>query len=70
MDLSDIEERIDDLDDRPDDDLEIVIEDTVVTSGWEPDDGEERPEVGTTKTRYFVNDSGEWVSEELSGADE
>lgn len=67
MDIDDIEDRLDELaDGRPDDDLEIITADDVVRSGWEPDDDEERPEPGVTRTRCYMNDSGEWVSEELS----
>lgn len=67
MNIDDFEDRLDELTDgRPDDDLEVIIEDEVVESGWEPDDGEERPEPGVTRTRVYINDAGEWVSEDDS----
>lgn len=67
MDIGDIEDRLDELaSERPDEDLEIIIEDEVVRSGWEPPEGVERPETGTTRYRCFMDESGEWVSEELA----
>lgn len=34
------------------DDTEIIISETTVATGWEPEEGEEAPEPETTTTRW------------------
>lgn len=47
------------------DDLQVTVSDEIVESTWEPDTDEEPPEAGTTVTRCYRDDSGEWTSEEI-----
>lgn len=64
MDVDDLSDRLEDLEaEEPDEELEIILEDTVVSSEWVPEADEERPETGVERTRCYFNDSSEWVSE-------
>ena len=51
------------------DDFEIVIRHTVVRTPWS-DGRDDPPEPGTTATRYYYDETGEWQSEEIEDPDD
>lgn len=61
-----LERRIEELENDANeaDDFEIVIYRTVVKTEWS-DGRDDPPEPGTTATRYYYDENGEWASEEI-----
>lgn len=44
--------------------VEIIVRDEVIATLWEPDPDAEAPSPGTSVTRYYRNEAGEWASED------
>lgn len=49
--------------------LTVAVRDEVIETPWEPADGE-APAAGTTVTRYYRTEAGEWVVDREDGGGE
>lgn len=72
--IRDIERKIDALEGDDRDDLEIVIRDTTIGTGWSASDGDhdghdlEPGETRAEARRYYYDERGNWVVEEIDPA--